>query len=37
MDNKKLNTTIDYVFEDGTSVKMTLMFYAIYQLKNKNK
>lgn len=31
------NTCIDFKFEDGESVKMTLTFYAVYQLKNKNK
>lgn len=31
------NTYIDYKFEDGESVKMTLAFYALYQLKSLNK
>lgn len=31
------NTCIDFKFEDGDSVKMTLAFYALYQLKAKNK
>lgn len=31
------NTYIDFKFDDGESVKMTLTFYAIYQLKNRNK
>ena len=31
------NTYIDYKFEDGDSVKMTLAFYALYQLKSINK
>lgn len=31
------NTYIDFRFEDGETVKMTLTFYAIYLLKNKNK
>ena len=31
------NTCIDFKFEDGDSVKMTLTFYALYQLKAKNK
>lgn len=31
------NTCIDFKFEDGDSVKMTLAFYALYQLKTKNK
>lgn len=34
---KKLNTTIDFEFCDGTSEKLTLMFYALYQLKSKNR
>ena len=33
----KINSTIDFELEDGTIVPMTLTFYAIYQLKNKNK
>lgn len=35
--SKKMNTTIEFEFCDGTTAKMTLMFYALYQLKNKNK
>lgn len=31
------NTYIDFKFEDGDSVKMTLAFYALYQLKSINK
>lgn len=31
------NTYYDYTFEDGDSVKMTLAFYALYQLKSINK
>ena len=31
------NTCIEFKFEDGDSVKMTLAFYALYQLKAKNK
>lgn len=31
------NTYYDYKFEDGESVKMTLAFYALYQLKSINK
>lgn len=31
------NTCIDFKFEDGDSVQLTLAFYAIYQLKAKNK
>lgn len=34
---KKMNTTIDFEFCDGTKAKMTLTFYALYQLKAKNK
>lgn len=34
--NKQMNTTIDFEFCDGTSAKMTLTFYALYQLKGKN-
>lgn len=37
MDNKKLNTVIDFEFYDGTTAKMTLTFFALYQLKAKNK
>lgn len=35
--SKKYNTTIDFEFYDGTTCKMTLAFWEIYQLKNKNK
>lgn len=35
--DKKINTTIDFEFYDGTTAKMTLTFYALYQLKSKNK
>lgn len=34
---KKINTAIDFELENGAIVPMTLTFYAIYQLKNKNK
>lgn len=34
---KKINTTIEFELVDGTVVPMTLTFYAIYQLKSKNK
>ena len=37
MENKKMNTIIDFEFFDGTTAKMTLTFYALYQLKAKNK
>ncbi len=35
--DKKLNTTYDFVLADGTTVKMTLTFYRLYQLRSKNK
>ena len=35
--DKKLNTVIDFEFFDGTTAKLTLTFYALYQLKNKNR
>lgn len=34
---KKMNTTITFKFCDGTTAEMTLTFYMLYQLKNKNK
>ena len=34
---KKYNTTIDFECYDGTILKMTVTFYALYQLKSKNK
>lgn len=34
---KKMNTTIDFEFCDGTTAPLTLTFYALYQLKSKNK
>jgi hypothetical protein len=34
---KKMNTTIDFEFCDGTVEKLTLAFYKIYQLRSKNK
>ena len=34
--NKKLNTTVDFELCDGTTVKLTLAFYHLYQLKSKN-
>ena len=37
MDAKMLNTTIDFECFDGTTEKLTLTFYALYQLKAKNK
>lgn len=35
--DKKLNTTYEFEFYDGTTTTLTLTFYALYQLKNKNK
>lgn len=35
--DKKMNTIVDFEFYDGTSAQMTLTFYALYQLKAKNK
>ena len=35
--DKNMNTIIDFEFYDGTTAKMTLTFYALYQLKAKNK
>lgn len=35
--DKKMNTTTTFYFEDGTSCEMTLYFYALYQLRSKNK
>lgn len=38
MQNKQFPVTkYTYTFEDGTTCEMTLAFYAIYQLKGKNK
>ena len=31
------NTCIDFTFADGDSVKLTLAFYALYQIKSINK
>lgn len=31
------NTMYEFKFEDGTSENLTLAFYALYQLKAKNK
>lgn len=35
--DKKLNTHYTFEFCDGSTCKMTLQFYALYQLKSKNK
>lgn len=37
MDKKMLNTTYDFELADESTVKLTLTFYALYQLKRKNK
>lgn len=34
---KKMNTVIEYEFQDGTTTEMTLTFHKLYQLRNKNK
>lgn len=34
---KKLNTNYDFALADGTTVPLTLNFYFLYQLRNKNK
>lgn len=35
--NKNMNTEINYEFQDGTTCKMTLTFYKLYQLRAKNQ
>ena len=37
MDAKMLNTYYDFPLADGTTAKLTLNFYFLYQLRNKNK
>ena len=37
MDNKKMNTELEFEFFDGTTTKLTLAFYLLYQLKAKNR
>lgn len=37
MDNKAINTHYNFTLADGTTVPMTLTFYALYQLKGKNE
>lgn len=32
-----MNSTIDFTFYDGTTVQLTLTFYALYQLKSSKK
>lgn len=33
----KLNTTVTFKLADGTETDLTLTFYALYQMKPKNK
>lgn len=35
--DKKLNTNYTFEFYDGTKIELTLTFYSLYQLKEKNK
>lgn len=37
MDAKMLNTYYEFELANGEKVKMTLNFYFLYQLRNKNK
>lgn len=37
MDKKMLNTYYTFKLSDDTEVTMTLAFYMLYQLRNKNK
>jgi hypothetical protein len=37
METPKLNTNYTFEFEDGTTAEMTLTFYALYQLKSRDK
>lgn len=37
MENRVINTNYDYTLADGSTVPMTLTFYALYQLKGKNE
>lgn len=37
MNAKELNTNIEFQFCDGTKTELTLSFYRIYQLRQKNK
>jgi len=37
METPKLNTTYEFTFADGTTAKMTLTFYALLQLKSRDK
>lgn len=33
----KMNTTVEFVFEDGTATELTLTYYALYQMKAKHE
>lgn len=37
METPKLNTTYDFELVDGSTTKLTLAFYALLQLKSRNK
>ena len=37
MDKPTLNTTYDFMLADGTTVKLTLAFYYLYQLRSNNR
>lgn len=37
MDKPALNTTYDFALADGTTVKLTLAFYYLYQLRSNNR
>ena len=37
MDKPMMNTTYDFTLCDGTTVKLTLNFYFLYQLRNNHK
>lgn len=37
MEKQMLNTTYDFPLIDGSSVKLTLAFYYLYQLRNKHR
>lgn len=37
MDNRMLNTTYDFPLIDGSTVKLTLAFYYLYQLRSNHR
>lgn len=37
MDKTTLNTTYEFPLEDGSTVKLTLAFYYLYQLRSNNR